>query len=121
VFDEQLRRQVASIAGCFQIFECIQCAEAIEQFLKTQGIRGKLIRISTGSSEEPFGNIYHEGLQQNIATNGQHEGIALTIEDIELIFDNIHHQGIPRRIWLNNFYCPIKDLGGNFQIEEREI
>ncbi len=90
VYDSGLRQQIASIASSFQIFEWVQCAEAIKRFLITQGICGQQIKLFTGSTEDPFCNIYHEILQQNISTNGQHEAIVLEIEGKELVFDNIH-------------------------------
>ncbi len=118
---EKIRQQIAKIASQFSIFQCTECAEEIQQFLIKNNLRGKRIKINTGSSEEPLGNIYHDGLQQNISTNGKHQGIAVVIDGEELIFDNINHQGIPRKIWLNNLYCPIKDFGYDFQITEIEI
>lgn len=118
VYDLELRRQIASIASSFQIFECVQCADAIKSFLSEQGICGKQIKLFTGSTEEPFCNIYHEILNQNISTNGRHEAIVLEIEGKELVFDNIHPQGVLRVDWINNLYCPIKDIGGDFQITE---
>jgi hypothetical protein len=118
---EELRQQITQIANRFQIFQCQQCAEAIKQFLFEQRIPGKQIKLYTGSAEDPYGNIYHEILQQTIATNGQHQGIAVKIGEEELIFDNIHHQGISRKAWLNNLYCPIKDFGGDFQITETDF
>jgi hypothetical protein len=39
----------------------------------------------------------------------------------ELIFDNIHPEGISRVNWINNLYCVIQDLGGEFQITETEF
>ncbi len=116
MYDSGLRQQIASIASSFQIFECVQCAEAIKRFLIEQGIFGQQINLFTGSTEDPFCNIYHEILKQNISTNGQHQAIVLEIEGEELVFDNIHPQGVSRVNWINNLYCPIKDIGGDFQI-----
>ncbi|GAA6620052.1 papain fold toxin domain-containing protein [Scytonema sp. NUACC26] len=118
MYNPELRQQIASIASRFQIFECIQCAEAIKRFLIEQKIRGKQIKLFTGSTEDPFCNIYHEILNQNISTNGYHEAIVLEIEGKELVFDNIHPQGVLKADWINNLYCPIKDIGGDFQITE---
>lgn len=87
-------------------------------FLLEQGISGKTIKIYTGSLDEPFCNIYHEVLGENISTNGRHEGIAVEINGEEVIFDNLHTQGIARQDWLNNLYSPIKDLGLDFIITE---
>ena len=117
-FDEELRQQVTEVASQFQIFQCEPCASAIKNFLIQRGIRGKHIKLYTGSSEDPYGNIYHEIIQKNIATNGRHEAIFLEIEGQELVFDNIHPGGIDRISWMNNLYCPIKDTGGNFQVTE---
>ena len=116
--DFGLHQQITAIAEGFQLFECIQCATAIEQFLIAQNVHGKIVTIDTGSSKKPFGNIYHDRLQQNISTNGRHVAIAVEINSQELIFDNIHPEGISRSEWLNNLYSPIQDLGGDFQITE---
>lgn len=119
--DFLLRQKIKAIAECFQLFECLQCATAIEKFLLSQNIHGKIVSIYTGSSKKPFGNIYHERLQKNISTNGRHKAIAVEINSQELIFDNIHPEGISRSDWMNNLYSPIQDLGGEFQITEIEF
>ncbi|MBC6429982.1 hypothetical protein FM036_03620 [Nostoc sp. HG1] len=116
-----LHSQLSAIAAQFQIFECVPCAVALRQFLIEQNISGKQISLFTGSREDPFCNIYHERLRQNISINGRHEAIAVEIDGQELIFDNIHPEGISRVDWFNNLYCPAQDLGGNFQIIEIEF
>lgn len=118
VTHSQLRQQISEIAGAFPLFECIQCANAIQTFLIENGIAGKRLQLFTGSNEEPYCNIYHEVLQQNISTNGIHEAIAVKVAQEELIFDNIHPQGIFREAWLKNLYCAAQDFGGNFQVTE---
>ncbi|OUL23707.1 papain fold toxin domain-containing protein [Nostoc sp. 106C] len=119
--NSQLRQQISEIAEAFPLFECIQCANAIQTFLLERGIAGKRLQLFTGSNEEPYCNIYHEILQQNISTNGIHEAIAVEIAQEELIFDNIHSQGVQRQVWLNNLYCAAKDIGGDFQITETDF
>ncbi|OKH56361.1 hypothetical protein NIES2101_00855 [Calothrix sp. HK-06] len=116
--NSELRRQITAIASHFPLFKCVECAVAIKIFLVELGIQGKQIKIYTGSTEEPYCNIYHEVLQENISTNGRHEAIAVCINGEEVIFDNIHPQGIARIDWLNNLYCPIIDIGGDFIITE---
>ncbi|MEX0269822.1 papain fold toxin domain-containing protein [Leptolyngbyaceae cyanobacterium UHCC 1019] len=116
--DLELHQQITKLAQEFRLFECIQCAEAIKRFLIRQGISGQHIKLFTGSVEDPFSNIYDEVLKQNISTNGRHEAIAVTINNEELIFDNIHPEGISRQDWLNNLYSPINDMGKDFQITE---
>lgn len=116
-----LHSQLSAIAAQFQIFECVPCAIALRQFLIDQYISGKQITLFTGSTEDPFCNIYHQRLRQNISINGRHKAIAVEIDGQELIFDNIHPEGISRVDWINNLYCPAQDLGGNFQITEIEF
>ncbi|WP_414529914.1 papain fold toxin domain-containing protein [Nodularia chucula] len=113
--------QLSAIAKKFQIFESVACAIAMRQFLVTKNIAGKQISLYTGSTEDPFCNIYDEKLQQNISINGRHEAISVEIDGEELIFHNINPEGISRVDWMNNLYCPVLDLGGNFQITETEF
>ncbi|MEH2059750.1 MAG: papain fold toxin domain-containing protein [Nostoc sp.] len=47
--------------------------------------------------------------------------MSVEIDGQELIFDNIHPEGISRVSWINNLYCPAQDLGGNFQITETDF
>ena len=119
--ESELHQQITAIANRFRLFECAECATAIQQFLITQNIPGKSISLFTGSTKEPFCNIYHDPLQENISTNGRHGAIAVEIDEQELIFDNIHPAGISRVEWINNLYCPIQDLGADFQITETEF
>ncbi|MGF1524673.1 MAG: papain fold toxin domain-containing protein [Leptolyngbyaceae cyanobacterium] len=118
---QNLRAQLSKIALQFQIFECLSCAAALKQFLIRQGISGKHIKLSIGSMEDPFCNIYHEGLQRNISINGRHEAISTMIDVQEIVFDNIHPEGIRKTDWLESFYCPIQDIGGSFEIIETEF
>lgn len=113
-----LPEELCEIAQTFQIYECVLCAEALRQFLEERNLSGKQISLFTGSTEDPFCNIYHEGLQKNISINGRHEAIAIMIGGQETVFDNIHPAGIPRAHWLKVLYCPIQDLGGEFEVTE---
>lgn len=110
--------EVIKIASSFGIFDCIPCARAIKYFLIEAKIRAKQIEIDTGSQDPIYGRIYDDSIDELIATTGHHEGIAIEIDGIEIVFDNIHHQGIPRSVWLENLYSPILDEGRDFQIEE---
>ncbi|MDF5725503.1 MAG: papain fold toxin domain-containing protein [Rhizonema sp. PD37] len=116
--DEELRQQITRVASCFGLFECDTCALALTEFLIKSNIQGKQIKLYTGSAKGKYGNIYHENLGQNIATNGRHEGIIVNIGGQELVFDNIHHEGIPRENWIANFYCLALDLGGDWEFTE---
>jgi Papain fold toxin 2 len=113
-----LRGQIAQIASQFRLFECVQCSHSIQDFLTQLGISGKRVKLDTGTAKGTYGNIYHDGLQRNISTNGKHEGIITSIDGQELVFDNIYPLGVNKTEWLSSFYCLAIELGGEFQIEE---
>lgn len=87
-------------------------------FLVEQGIQGKQIKLDTGSQDDRYGRIYDDSVGQLISTTGLHEGIEVEINGQKLVFDNLHPDGIIRSDWINNFYTPIIDEGGQFQIAE---
>lgn len=118
---KQLRQKISEIAGNFQLFECEDCALSIQDFLTRRGISGKKIKLYTGNAKGKYGNIYHDELEQNIATNGRHEGILIQIDEEEIIFDNIYNEGISKQEWLKKFYCLQMDLGGQFEVVEIEF
>ncbi|MBW4673676.1 MAG: hypothetical protein KME52_06545 [Desmonostoc geniculatum HA4340-LM1] len=78
----------------------------------------KHIKLDTGSQDPIYGRIYDDSIGELIATTGHHEGILIEIGGIELVFDNIHYQGITRLRWMQNLYSPILDVGKEFQITE---
>ncbi len=121
MIDDELRQQISEIASKFKLFECNTCALSIQEFLIQRGISGKKVKIYTGSAKGKYGNIYHDDLEQNIATNGRHEAISVQINGEELIFDNIHSEGIPKQEWLGKLYCLAMDMGGEFEITEIEF
>ena len=118
---DKLRQEISEVADDFQLFECENCALRIQDFLTRRGISGKKIKIYTGNAKGKYGNIYHDDLGQNIATNGRHEGVIVQINEEEIGFDNIHNQGITKQEWLRKFYCLQMDLGGQFEVLEIEF
>ena len=115
------RQEITAIAEGFPIFSCFDCSDAIRRFLIQCQISGEQLFLSTGSTQKPFCNIYCDRLQQNILINWRHTAIAVVISGEELIFDNIHPEGISRVKWADSFYSPIQDLGQNFQITEADF
>jgi len=119
--DDELRQQITQLASRFQLFQCVAYALAITEFLTQRGIRFKQIKLYTRTAKGKYGNIYHNGIQKNIATNSRHEAILIQIAGQEIVFDNIHHEGIPREVWMANFYCLAIDLGSEFEVLEVEF
>ena len=119
---DKLRQQIAQLTSQYRVFQCVDCAQAIKAFLQSKGIHGKQIKLDLGVTDLPWAVIYDLKRQQQISTNGCHEGIALRLDDQDIVFDNIDHQGIPRREWLENLTSPTLELGrGNFRVEETEF
>ena len=119
--DSSIRQEITAIAEDFPIFACFDCADAIRKFLSDRGIHGKQLLLFTGTTQKPFCNIYCDHLQQNISVNGKHTAIAVLMNEQEVIFDNIHPQGVSRVEWIKTFHSPIQDLGQDFQLTEAEF
>ena len=119
--DDWLCQEVIRIASGFGIFDCIPCARAVKEFLVGQGVQGKHIKLDTGSQDPLYGRIYDDSVGELIATTGHHEGIAIAVDGEEVVFDNIHFEGIPRSVWMQNLYSPILETGEEFQITEIEF
>ena len=116
--EDIIYQQIIAIASSYGIFDCIPCARAIKEFLIRQSIHGKHIKVDTNSQDPIYGRIYDDSIGELIATTGHHEGVIIEINNVELVFDNIHHQGIARLNWIQNLYSPILDVGLEFQITE---
>lgn len=69
----------------------------------SQGIRGKHVKLYTGSSIGLDSFIYDDSVPGDaISENGHHEGIAITINDTEVVFDNHHPEGSTLNEWITN-------------------
>ena len=116
--NEPVYQQIVKIASSFGVFDCIPCSRAIKQFLVERGIPGKQIALDTGSQDPIYGRIYDDSIGELISTTGHHEGIAVDIDGEEIVFDNLHPEGLPRTIWSQNLYSPILEISRDFQITE---
>ncbi|WP_353933243.1 papain fold toxin domain-containing protein [Okeanomitos corallinicola TIOX110] len=100
-------------------FQCVESAIAIQEYLIRQGIKGKRIKIYTGTAMGWDANIYDDLLGYAISVNGRHEGIAIIINGIEIVYDNLHPEGLTKEQWLNNLQFDSKlYLGKEFEITE---
>jgi len=119
---DDICQEIAKIASLYGVFQCIECSQAIKEFLIVRNLHGKQIKLDLGRQDLPWAVIYDLQRQQQIATNGYHEGISITIEGEEIVFDNIDHSGVIRQEWLQNLTSPTLELGmGSFKIIEEEF
>jgi hypothetical protein len=118
----QIREEIAKIASQYGNFRCVECCQAIQQFLLSKNIHGKLIKLDLERQDLPWSVIYDLRRQQQISTNGYHQGISIIIDNQEIIFDNIDYSGVTRQEWLQNLTSPTVELGmGSFKIIESEF
>ena len=91
---------VASIAAKgFELFECVECAEAIKKALVQASCHGQIIEIrAKGNSDFMVCRSFDRG-RTSITNNGRHVGVLVD----ELIFDNLNPDGSPYEDWLKNF------------------
>ena len=92
---EQIR-QIQAIFSDYENFQCLESAQAVQEYLINQGIKGKRIKIYTGTAMGWDANIYDDLLGSAISVNGRHEGISITINGVDIVYDNLHPKGLPR-------------------------
>ncbi|QLE58915.1 papain fold toxin domain-containing protein [Nostoc sp. TCL26-01] len=119
---EQLR-QIYTIANGYDNFQCVECSQAIKDYLISESISGKIINLYTGASTGANSFIYDETFpEEAISTNGRHQGISVIINGIETVFDNHHPAGISRDEWMANLLSQgLVHFGQQFQIAEIEF
>jgi hypothetical protein len=108
------------IIAKYKNLECVECAQAIQDYLVSQKIPGKRIKLYTGAAIGRDSYIYDESVSGDaISINGRHQGIMIIIDGVEMIFDNHHPDGITKNQWLANllFYNKLYN-GKQFQITE---
>jgi Papain fold toxin 2 len=115
----ELRQKIKQIADRYRVFQCVECANAIQTYLVEQKITGTRIRLDIGFRNVPWSVIYDLKRAQQISTTGCHEGIAVLIDNEEVVFDNLDQDGVDRATWLRNFTSPTIELGrGQFSVLE---
>jgi hypothetical protein len=119
---DKTRREIGKIASYYGVFQCIECSLAIKNFLIARNIHGKQIKLDLERQDLPWAVIYDLRREQQISTNGYHEGISIIFDEQEIIFDNIDHYGVTRQEWLQNLTSPTLEMGiGSFKIIEEEF
>jgi len=90
--------------------------------LRIQGIQGRIIKLYTGTAIGWDSNIYDDILEECISTNGRHEGIAIIINRVEVVYDNLHPEGLSVEQWIDNLQFHGKLYQGKeFKINEERF
>jgi copper chaperone CopZ len=118
--------QIRQIVNKYKNFECVECANEIKTYLKSQKIKGRHIRLDTGSVSDADSNIYDDNVVlehgEAISLNGKHEAILIEIDlelamangvigvenatvnqagQVKVVFDNHRPNGMIQESWLN--------------------
>lgn len=105
--------QIKAIVDRHENLKCVECAQAIRDYLISQGIHGKRIKLYTGFGRGRNSGIYDDSVPRDaISENGRHEGIAIVINNIETIFDNHHPDGLTKEQWMTNLQFHGKIFNG---------
>jgi hypothetical protein len=82
---DKTRREIGKIASYYGVFQCIECSLAIKNFLIARNIHGKQIKLDLERQDLPWAVIYDLRREQQISTNGYHEGISIIFDEQEII------------------------------------
>jgi hypothetical protein len=115
-------QEIARIVDRFNNFECVQCANAIQEYAIENEISGTRIELFTGDAIGDDSRIFDDSLdlEDAMSENGRHVGIGFYNENKEqVVLDNHHQTPVPREQWLDNLvYRGKLYRGQNFQIKE---
>ena len=102
--------EISQLVIQYSLLECDQCAIALMQWLNSQNIPGKILKLKTKRRSELYIVSDRITANQAITENGTHYGV----EVLGKVFDHLSPEGLSRENWLNDFHC----RGGQFLLEE---
>lgn len=92
----------AAAAQGFKLFQCEECAKSIRNALVAGGHSGRVIELRVAEAPDKVDFMiclsYDKG-QSSITQNGRHLGVQVG----DMMFDNLHPQGMPRDDWIRDF------------------
>ena len=97
---EEVWQNVSQIIAGYPVLECARCAVSVMEWLRENGIEGKILRLRTKRRSEVFIISDRYGTSESITENGTHYGV----EVFGKVFDNLSTEGLSREAWLNDFH-----------------
>ena len=98
---DEIFTEIAQIAASYELYQCVECADAIKQWLKQNNVNGVHLQVSTvGRIKILVSNRWKNG-EESISQTGIHQGI----ETSGKVFDNLSTEGLDRDSWLADFEC----------------
>lgn len=110
----EILQEIHDTASSYNNLECVEFANEVEAYLREQGISGRRLKLDTTKQVSQDDYIIDDSFSESeaISTNGHHEGIAITINGEEKVFDNNHGDGVPTEQWKNNLTFHSKEFFG---------
>lgn len=105
--DNEIFEKLSGIARKFSVFQCQECADEIQIWLKECNINGVYLKLRSAGGDF----IISERVGGDIAIS--QNGIHCGVEVYGRVFDNLPSTGMMKQTWLNDFAC----LGGFTVIE----
>ena len=96
------RDVAAKAAQGFPLFKCQECAEAVRTALVAAGHGGQIIEIRARGGLLYMVCLSFNGIQ-SITQNGRHLGVRVG----DVVFDNLHPDGLLYDEWLRDFEAPV--------------
>ncbi|MEM1242151.1 MAG: papain fold toxin domain-containing protein [Cyanobacteria bacterium P01_H01_bin.26] len=110
---DEVFQAISTISARYTVFECVECAAAIKQWLKDNSISGIHLQIvAVGRIKFIVSRRWNNG-GNSIAQTGIHQGI----ETYGKVFDNLGADGLDRDQWVADFDC----ASGEFEVIELEL
>jgi hypothetical protein len=97
---EEIWQNISQIVAGYPLLECDRCAISVMEWLKQNGIEGKILRLRTKRRSEIFIISDRYGSNESSTENGIHYGV----EVFGKVFDNLSTEGLSREAWINDFH-----------------
>ena len=110
---DEVFEAIASISTNYTVFQCVECAAAIKQWLKANDIHGIHLQIVAVGRIKFIVSQRWNGGADSIAQTGIHQGV----ETHGKVFDNLSPNGLERDQWIADFDC----ASGEFEVIELEL
>jgi hypothetical protein len=111
--DEEIFQELGKIVVRFRLLQCKECAREVRQWLKENGISGKILLLRTVHPKARYIVSDRQSDEDSITDNGKHYGVEVKGK----VFDNLSSYGLERETWLKDFSC----RSGQFVLEEVEV
>ena len=93
-----IEQELSKKAIEFKVLDCMNCAEALSNIIKSKGGQGVQLDITCPK----ITNIWSDKLRQNISTNGNHRAVLFEGK----VYDNIYPEGIDYTKWTSELFSP---------------